>query len=252
MGDVWAALYVLGVVWPGLLLLVSTVIAFRLAKRLKVVRPDSRPPWQYVTLHVALGLGLTLPLGPVASLAWLLIPGRLYWTLQSLDSAPVSAPSATRPLTRGRSTQRHWFLATFFTMTGVLLPWGTGLGVKTYLDAQGRPTLPLEGFVDPASLAVEFLLTLGAWASPYLLLASAVVIPWRIGFSADNPSRDSLLPIWLAYSFGVAATIPVFVAVFWEFDSMMLLVPVGLVLLPPMALGYLLGWWLLRRAGLPE
>ncbi len=252
MGDVWAGLYLLAFVLPALVLAGSSYVVFRLATRIQTLGQATRPRWQYLILHLVLGLGLALPLGPIAALAWLIVPGYLYRILgrarhPDRDGQPASAPLVSAP-----SGQRRWGLALLFTATGVLLPWATGLGVKLYLDSLGRPTLPLAGFLDPTSIAVELLLTLGAWAFPFLLLASAVVVPWRVGFPVDSDSRNSLLPIWLAYTCGALATVPVFAGVFWEFDSMMLLVPVGLVLVPPMALGYFIGWWWLRRTNLEK
>jgi len=250
MGGVWAALYVLGFVMPGLFLVASTVAVFRLARRLRQVEPEARPPWQYLAFHLGLGMGLALPLGPIAAVAFLVVPAHLYWARRLRDPSTASSPVATHPLTSANSSRRNWGLAALFSATGVLLPWATGFGVKMYLDAQGRPTLPIEGFVDPASVAIEILLTLSAWAFPFVVLASAVVVPWRVGFSADAPERDSLLPVWISYAAGVVAAVPVFTAVFWVFDSMMLLVPVGLILVLPMALGYYAGWWWLRRGKL--
>jgi len=246
MGAAWAWLYVLGLAMPGVVFIASTAVVYRLARRLRGMQEQARPIWQYVLLHVGLGIGLALPLGPLAMASWLLVPAYLYRTVLRLEGATAAGRLREAGLLV-KTGRRHRGLAVLFVVTGVVVPWATGLGVKVYLDAQGRPTLPLGGFLDPASVIVEILLTLGAWALPFLLLASAVLVPWRVGFAADSPDRDSLLPIWLAYAAGVIAAVPVFVSVFWEFDSMMMLVPVGLVLLPPMALGYLMGWWLLRR-----
>jgi len=245
MGDLWAGFLVLGLVLPSLLFIASTAATFRLATRLQSLRPDSRPRWQYVLIHVGLGFGLALPLGSAAALAWVVVPGHLYWEVRG-GKGSTTERSVSSPIGTGRV--RHWGLAALFTITGVLVPWATGLGVKLYLDAQGRPTLPLSGFLDPASVAIEIVLTLSAWAFPFVLLASAVVVPWRVGFPAESPLRDSLLPIWLAYAAGLLAAIPVFASVFWQFDTLMLLMPVGLVLLPPMALGYFAGRWLLCRS----
>lgn len=247
MGDIWAGLFVLGFIVPGLFVVGSTVIVVRLARRLRRAIPGQRPPWHYVVSHLALGIGLAIPLGPLAFVAWLLLPGYLYHTLRrSAQPEDSSDPRNSSPLWVP-SRRRSWGIAVLFTATGLLLPWAIGLGVKMYLDSLGRPTLPVEGFIDPVSVAVILVLTLGTWAFPFLALASAVVVPWRFGFPADSPARDSLLPIWMAYAAAGIAAIPVYLGIFWEFDSMMLLVPVGIVLIPPMAFGYFVGWWLLRR-----
>lgn len=248
MGDVWSVLFVLGLAMPGLLLVASTFVVFRLARRLRSLKSGTRPRWHFLLVHLGLGLGLTIPLGPLAALGWFVVPGYLYGEVRAAEN-PSDVGRSADPAISAVSGDRRWGLAALFTCTGLLLPWATGLGVKAYLDAQGAPTLPLEGFLDPASVVVELVLTLLAWGFPFVLVASAVVVPWRVGFPADSPLRASLLPIWLAYAAGVLAAIPVFAAVFWEFDTLMLLVPVGIVLLPPMGVGYLTGWWLLRRTG---
>jgi hypothetical protein len=51
----------------------------------------------------------------------------------------------------------------------------------------------------------------------------------------------------LVFWAGALAAIPVFVSVFKELDTLMLLAPVGAALLVPMALGYWMGSWVLRR-----
>ena len=56
-----------------------------------------------------------------------------------------------------------------------------------------------------------------------------------------------MLPVWLAYGAVCLSAVPVFVSVFRDFDTLMLLVPLGLPLLIPGALGYLGGWWILGR-----
>jgi len=111
----------------------------------------------------------------------------------------------------------------------------------------GRPTLPVSDFLNPAAVPVLLFQTLTLWAFPYVILASAVVIPWRVGIGHRTSHRKATVPVWLAYLGGSALAMPLFGAVFWEFDMMMLFVPLGIFLLPVMTLGYLVGWWLVRR-----
>jgi len=159
--------------------------------------------------------------------------------------APPSVHASAAP--QSARSRRSWGLAGLFLATGALLPWATGLGVKLYLDSLGRPTLPVSDFLNPAAVPVLLFQTLALWAFPYLILASAVVVPWRVGIGVGTSHRKATFPIWLAYLGGSVVAIPLFGAVFWEFDMMMLFVPLGTFLLPVMTLGYLAGWWLVRQ-----
>jgi hypothetical protein len=140
-------------------------------------------------------------------------------------------------------------LGLLFTATGVAIPWATGLGVKLYLDSMGRPTLPVSDFLDPAALVFLLVATVFLWSFPFILLAAAAVVPWRPGFGIEARHQNAMLPVWLAYAGGTLTAVPVFAAIFWEFDIMMLFVPVGVSLMPGMVGGYLLGCWIARRRG---
>ena len=188
MGDVWSVLFVLGLAMPGLLLVASTFVVFRLARRLRSLKSGTRPRWHFLLVHLGLGLGLTVPLGPLAALGWFVVPGYLYGEVRAAEN-PSDVYRSADPAISAVSGDRRWGLAALFTCTGLLLPWATGLGVKAYLDAQGAPTLPLEGFLDPASVVVELVLTLLAWGFPFVLVASAVVVPWRLCWSARGSSK---------------------------------------------------------------
>jgi hypothetical protein len=264
----WSLLFVLGLLLPILLIAGSGWVVLRLARRLRGLRPESRPPWHWVGGHIALvaladggvgsllvlaGLGGFLPFtGSLGLLAMLVVPIHLHRSVRRASGPEGDAPrmaAAGAPVDDKQDVKRvrRWRLAAIFAATGVFLPWLVGLAVKLYLDSRGRPTLPVSDFLDPQVIPVLLIQTLALWAFPFLVLGSAVVVPWRLGFAEDPAARASTLPIWLAYAGGVLADVVLFIGVFWEFDALMLIVPLGLFLLPPMALGYLLGWWMVRR-----
>jgi hypothetical protein len=266
MGALWGILLAIGTMAPALLVVGSAWLVARMARRLREHVPASRPPWQWVVGHLALITivegGSTLVLGYLAPGFMVLIPGGL--AALSMLIAPVylyhhvhkAAPHHPTAkvhgdhIVGGRSDaagRRRWGEALLMVLTGIVLPWLTGLGVKIYLDSRGRPTLPVSDFLDPRALPVLLIQTVTLWAFPFLILASAVVVPWRVGFAKHPRGRESILPIRLAYVGGVLAQITLFVGIFWEFDSIMLIVPLGLYLLPPMVIGYLIGWWIVVR-----
>jgi hypothetical protein len=139
------------------------------------------------------------------------------------------------------------FVALFIGLTGILLPWVVGLGVKLYLQFRGRPTLPIEGFIDPASVMVLLILTMVMWSSPFLVLALLVASRFSIGRSGVYSFRCRRRLIWWPYLTGAAAAICVFVPVFWQFDSMLLLLPIGFFLALPMTLAFWVASRSLRR-----
>jgi len=150
--------------------------------------------------------------------------------------APGDA-GAIREIRRSTALRTAWF----FGVSGVLLPWLIGLGVKFYLQSQGRPTLPIKGFIDPASVIVLLSLTMVMWSSPFLILAVLVALRYSFGGSRRYSFRYRPALVWWTYSAGALLAGVVFVPIFWQFDSMLLLVPVGMLIAPPMALVFWVG-----------
>jgi hypothetical protein len=263
MGTAWGVLLVFGFLIPAVALAATTWWVVRLAGRALAAGATARSPWHFGALHLLVALGVGIGADPFLSMVGLgfLSPLGLLLGIVGLAAVPAyllrqvgprgeggghaGQVPASRP--QGQRASRRWGLASFFVATGVLLPWLTALGVKLYLDSLGRPTYPVSDFLDPTVVPILLIMTLGAWAFPWVVLASALVIPWRLGMPSDATPREGMIPLWGAYAAGAFATIPVFAAVFWEWDVMMLMVPVGVALLPPMALGYVGGWWMVRR-----
>ncbi len=136
-------------------------------------------------------------------------------------------------------------------LSGYLAPWATGVAVKGYLDALGRPTYPWRAFLHPRTVAAELLLAL-YMAAPMVLLA--LLSPWlaeqtaRVGLHTRAAQR---LPLRYAAWGGVAATCWIYLPIFWEFDAMVLLWPWCVYTLPAMVLGAVVGWAAGRRITAP-
>ncbi len=271
MDTLWGILTVAGPAVPPILAAVSCVVVYKLAQRLRLSDPSAWSAGKTVALHLMLivfvaVIGSFLRLVYIELAALGLIPLYLFRRLKRVDARaasgpdaaearasnsnhgdPVSARSAPRSVvvTREISPTTALVIAWFIGVTGLLLPWVVGLGVKFYLQSQGEPTLPISGFVDPASLAVLLLLTMVMWSSPFLVLAVLVAVRFSVGGSKIHTFRDSLPLVWWTYCAGVVTAVIVFARVFWQFDTMLLLVPLCFLLIPPMALAY----WIVSRHG---
>lgn len=145
--------------------------------------------------------------------------------------------------------RRRRRLALFFVAAGTLVPWLTGLGVKLWLDSLGHPTYPISDFLNPVAVPAYLAWTLLLWAFPFLLLGILAVAAGRVRLAPDPSAPGWTRPLWAAFIVGVALEIPIFVDVFWEWNAIMLFVPLGIYLLPPMAGAYLGVWWWTRRRG---
>ena len=56
MGELWGGLFVLGLIMPGIVLLVSSVVVLRFAVQRGRLDPKAWPPWQYLIIHIFLGV----------------------------------------------------------------------------------------------------------------------------------------------------------------------------------------------------
>jgi hypothetical protein len=245
----WGGLLILHLWMIGALFLLSSAVVIRLARRRRARGPEGRPAWHLLLAHVGLGFPLSVILPGAGLLAWAIVPVHLFVKIREQEELSGTGSASPPWVWRASEEGRSLGLATFFALSGVGIPWGVGLGVKLYLDSLGRPTLPISPFLSPSILPILFVLTLGAWGLPFLVLASMVAVPWRVGRPSTGAYRASLLPVWLACGAGALAGVAVFVSVFWNFDTLMILVPLGIPLLVPSALGYVAGWWILGRRG---
>jgi len=273
MDTIWGTLYAAGFAVPLFLVVASLILVYKLARKLHLRDPQAPNTWQMLAAQVGLiifaaVLGRFVRLGflELAALVW--VPLYLLRRLKRNGArlAPNSnAANAEEPSTGDRypavpclspketkssvEVNRTTALraAWFFSVSGVLLPWVVGLGVKFYLQSQGKPTLPIKGFIDPASIVVLLLLTMVMWSSPFLILAALVAVRFSFGRSPRYSFRYRLPVAWWTYGAGVVVAVVVFVPIFWQFDSMMLLFPVGILIIPPMAAVFWAGSRLTRR-----
>jgi hypothetical protein len=284
MGDVWAVLFMIGLLMQPLVVLGSLAYVIVVSVKIGHVTGRRDRVWKMTALHIAMVAGLGLGSEMVAewgsasallvSLATVLragsilaVPLTLRRRLVRLTSSPlddhlpqeppeeeqfdITDDLATTSADSSDVTSRHRTTATWtawtIAVTGTLTPWVVGLGVKVYLDSQGRPTLPIADFVNPTALPVLVVVTLSMWSFPFLLLALAARYRILVRPHAGRSFAQRLCLVWLAYAGGMVAAVPLFVGVFWQFDIMYLIVPIGLYVLPVMALAYGAGLFMIRR-----
>lgn len=164
-------------------------------------------------------------------------------------TTPARAP--LRPLSR---LDRTLIWAT--VAVGLLLPWATGVGVKLYLQAQGKPTFPWSYFFGPV-LVLELSAT-AVFALPFVVLALAgcAVLQGRIASLRDVDAWETRAVLLGGLLGGVVGALWTFVRVFFVFDPMVLLVSwiVATYYLPHLCAGLVAGLgvalahvWLRRR-----
>ncbi len=106
--------------------------------------------------------------------------------------------------------------------TGLLLPWAVALGVKLYLDAQGKPTVP---WTDMLAYAIFFgPLGTPIAAAPLIFLA-AKYGDWTVGktvwLSRATPLQGRLV-VLSGFAGCAAGMVHTFIGVFWDFDALVL------------------------------
>ena len=111
-------------------------------------------------------------------------------------------------------------------ITGIVIPWAVGIGVKIHLDALGEPTWDWLYFLHPGRLLAEVWATFW-FAAPSLalvilahfLLSGRIT---RLNFLSANERRAVILTsaIW-----GGIGSVPIFIEVFRELDPIVFFVP---------------------------
>ncbi len=134
-------------------------------------------------------------------------------------------------------------IVVMLVVTGLLLPWAVAIGVKLYLQAQGRPTVP---WSDISAYAL-FFGPLGSVvaAAPLVILAN-LYRKWMLGKLAWFPRATPLqgrLVVLFGFAGCAAGMVHTFIYVFWEFDALVLWFIPGIVamFLPWMAGGLAVG-----------
>lgn len=127
--------------------------------------------------------------------------------------------------------------------TGLLLPWIVAVGVKLYLQAQGRPTVP---WSDISAYALFFGPLGSVIAAAPLVILAKWYRDWMLGKLAWFPRATPLqgrLVVLSGFAGCAAGMVHTFIQVFWEFDALVLWFIPGIVAmyLPWMAGGLAFG-----------
>ncbi len=127
--------------------------------------------------------------------------------------------------------------------TGLLLPWAVAIGVKLYLQAQGRPTVP---WSDISAYALFFGPLGSVIAAAPLVILVVLYREWMLGKLAWFPRATPLqgrLVVLSGFAGCAVGMVRSFIYVFWEFDAMVLWFLPGIVALylPWMAAGLAVG-----------
>jgi hypothetical protein len=128
----------------------------------------------------------------------------------------------------------------WFTVTGAVVPWLAGIGTKLYLDYHGQPTFSWSYFLGLEIVLVEIIFSLW-FTSPFFLLG--LHARRVLSSSAENPDehRKRIIPIISGFIFGLIGEAIVFVAVFREFDILLLFTPLPLFYLFFIIVGWATG-----------
>lgn len=129
-----------------------------------------------------------------------------------------------RSLLRERSLES--LLVWSIAITGLILPWCVGIGVKIYLDTHGKPTWEWLYFLHPGTLLAEVWATV--WlAAPSLLLAliAALMFCGRIESLRGLSRSEMMLVILPAAVWGAARSVFVYIDMFWEFHPIAFMLP---------------------------
>lgn len=284
MGDVWAVLFMIGLLMQPLVVLGSLAYVVVVSVKIGHVTGRRGIVWQATLLHIALVAGIGFGLELLAArnatsvtlisastfaraTSFLMVPFALRRRLRTSSPAPreehvpsVTAAdllsdaggesdrtpgSASTTTVHQRTTANR--IAWTLGVTGTLTPWLVGLDVKAYLQSQGQPTLPIASFLNPTALPILVISTLTMWSFPFLLLALAARYRMLVRDHPERSFRQRLWLVWLTFAGAMAGAVALFVPVFWRFDMIYVIVPLGLYYLPVMGLGYGLGVLMIRR-----
>lgn len=119
---------------------------------------------------------------------------------------------------KGLDKKIFWFITAF----GLALPWIIGIGVKLYLEIQGKPTWPWSFFFQPHILIMSLICTVW-FSTPYIGLAflAQFILSRQSLFRTGYLER--LIIILGGFLCGSVAAVKIFLGVFWEFDPIIFL-----------------------------
>jgi hypothetical protein len=143
------------------------------------------------------------------------------------------------------STKADRFIFWEIIVIGTLLPWIVGIGVKLYLDAHGKPTIPWSYFLTIGSIIVLIPVSVW-WGLSYIILASVATRLLSKPFWGLDSRMARLIFFLGGFLAGCAGLVVGFTDVFREFDPLFMIVPMWYVSFPHMIGGLLLGFILGR------
>ncbi|NTW83022.1 MAG: hypothetical protein HGB36_06600 [Chlorobiaceae bacterium] len=126
-------------------------------------------------------------------------------------------------------------------ITGLLLPWFVGAGVKLYLSSIGKPTVPWAYFLSPGSILI--LTPFSIWfAISYIMLAYSGRQVLAKPFLGLRSCTGRTIFISGGLAGGIIGTVRTFIDVFWVFDFLYFLTPLWSLNIPYMLAGLLAGY----------
>lgn len=184
-------------------------------------------------------------------LAWGVIPGIIaYFAIKLRGNSEAWMCSAdgrsddhetTLERQENADVARYRYLFRGMIVTGMALPWLVGAGVKLYLSAHGKPTIPWSYFINLGSILIFIPFTI--WFSlSYIVLAYL----GRMALARPLPGLESVVArvilILGGFVGGLIGTVKTFIDVFWVFDFLFFLAPLWAFNIPYMLVGALAGY----------
>jgi hypothetical protein len=125
--------------------------------------------------------------------------------------------------------------------TGMALPWLVGVGVKLYLSALGKPTIPWSYFINAGSILLLIPFTIWFSLSYILLAYIARIVLAKPVFGLESIT-GRLIFILGGFAGGLIGTVKTFIDVFWVFEFLYFLAPLWAFNIPYMLAGALAGY----------
>ncbi|NTW53628.1 MAG: hypothetical protein HGB15_02435 [Chlorobaculum sp.] len=187
----------------------------------------------------------------LAPLTRVVVPGIIvFFTLRLRADAdawtrsPFVAPASREmPVEQRKDAvdSRYLYLFRGMIATGLVLPWLVGVGVKLYLSAHGKPTIPWSYFINIGSILL--LIPFAIWFSlSYIMLAYVGRTVLAKPFFGLETITGRLIFVLGGFAGGVIGTVMTFIEVFWVFDFLYFLAPLWAFNIPHMLAGALAGY----------
>ena len=201
-------------------------------------------------LESAAGLSVMAALG---SLSTFIIPAVIaiasWWVWHRFETLgvpspgerklPEAEPVAAQAVSSGKRYYLYMLIAVI--LFGMVIPVSTGIAVKLFLESLGEPTIPWSYFVNLFSLVLLVPLSVW-WSIPYLVLVYAARNIRTQPIWGLKTYAARLVFVSSGFAGGALGSIWMFVNVFFEFDPLIILVPIWLYYVPHVVGGLLAGY----------